>query len=327
LYGYDSDGRCRTDYYTPPNGVLDRFASSACCVAYDAAKATAEATAAAEAAKLAAGMVSIKVKKAVNLPDFDPAWLTGHTDAFVQLIVGPQTAATHHVESSANPIWDELLSFDVPASDTDQDLLILEVWDHDSLFNFWYHHDKISDLDIQFRTLTPDQWISYEEDMKTSDGNNAGKIEFEVMWVPSQTLTGTDSTSNEHDVEHNDGCPAAGQDCRSAKCCSDPGMTCYEKDDGWASCMQFCTPGVHSDDPVEYQTPWNCHVLSTTTDSCAQVGASCLDSKCCKDPNLKCYEKDEHWASCKSQCTPGIDTNDPEALQTPWSCDILHPSF
>jgi sRNA-binding protein len=211
LYGYDKNGRCRTDYYKPPNGVLDRFAKKVCCEAYEEAKAThiaavkaaaeaaakAEAAAAAaaaaaaraEAAKLAAGTLNVKIHSAENLPDFDPGWFTGKTDAFVVVTTGSQRANTNAIVHSANPTWDWSHSFNVAASDTDCDLVVVEVFDHDVPWNFFMEgnttHDKISDLDIQFRTLTPNQWVELEENMKTSEGKDAGKLKYALMWAPS----------------------------------------------------------------------------------------------------------------------------------------------
>jgi len=39
------------------------------------------------------------------------------------------------------------------------------------------------------------------------------------------------------------------------------------KDVHWSSCLTSCTPGVHEDDPIEYQTPWSCHEVGTPTPS------------------------------------------------------------
>jgi len=47
-------------------------------------------------------------------------------------------------------------------------------------------------------------------------------------------------------------------------CCNDPSMQCYEKDPYWASCKQSCTPGIDSNDPIEYQTPWTCTLLGSS---------------------------------------------------------------
>lgn len=57
-------------------------------------------------------------------------------------------------------------------------------------------------------------------------------------------------------------CVAEGTDCREARCCSDPGLTCYEKDEFFASCRDACEPGLNPDDPPQFRTPWTCRALS-----------------------------------------------------------------
>jgi len=57
-------------------------------------------------------------------------------------------------------------------------------------------------------------------------------------------------------------CSPTGQDCRSTGCCSDSSLTCFEKDQYWASCRQECTPSaVNPNDPEQYQTPWSCNAI------------------------------------------------------------------
>jgi hypothetical protein len=52
-----------------------------------------------------------------------------------------------------------------------------------------------------------------------------------------------------------------------------------------------------------------CKETSTTTDSgsqCEKDGStSCLDSKCCQAPGAKCFTKNDYWAACTGECTPG----------------------
>eukprot|EP00746_Dinoflagellata_sp_MGD_P152437 gnl/MRDRNA2_/MRDRNA2_83670_c0_seq1.p1 gnl/MRDRNA2_/MRDRNA2_83670_c0~~gnl/MRDRNA2_/MRDRNA2_83670_c0_seq1.p1 ORF type:complete len:329 (-),score=36.46 gnl/MRDRNA2_/MRDRNA2_83670_c0_seq1:349-1335(-) len=58
-------------------------------------------------------------------------------------------------------------------------------------------------------------------------------------------------------------CSGTGKNCKSTKCCTEPGMKCYEKDRYWASCKASCTPGLDQYDPPKYRTPWSCRVLSS----------------------------------------------------------------
>merc|ERR1712157_278415 len=56
--------------------------------------------------------------------------------------------------------------------------------------------------------------------------------------------------------------------------------------------------------------------------ACAADGADCRSSGCCADTSKTCYAKDEYWASCRSECTPGIWTEDPPQYRSPWACDV-----
>jgi len=150
-------------------------------------------------------------------------------------------------------------------------------------------------------------------------------VEHQTPW--SCTLLSVTTTTTTDTIA----CTASAADCRASRCCIDPSMQCFEKDQDWASCKSTCTPGIDSNDPVDHQTPWSCVILSATTTTtsgqriCALTAEDCSSSRCCADPNLICYEKNQDWATCKSACTPGIDTNDPVEFQSPWSCNELHP--
>lgn len=122
-------------------------------------------------------------------------------------------------------------------------------------------------------------------------------------------------------------CPKDGsENCLAAKCCATPGDKCYLKNSYWASCKPTCTKGIDPADPPKYQQPWSCDVLGEgpPAGDCPEDGSeNCLAAKCCKDPNMKCYMKSNYWASCKEDCSPGIDPNDPPKYQQPWSCKVV----
>jgi hypothetical protein len=59
---------------------------------------------------------------------------------------------------------------------------------------------------------------------------------------------------------------------------------------------------------------------------CAGEGEYCMRRPCCEGSGTKCYKKDSFWASCKKECEPGIDKNDPKSARTPWSCEELVPA-
>merc|ERR1712151_1285685 len=59
---------------------------------------------------------------------------------------------------------------------------------------------------------------------------------------------------------------------------------------------------------------------------CADSGEDCRSTRCCNDASMKCYEKSEYWAGCKTSCEPGIDPHDPEEYQSPWTCNLVSSS-
>lgn len=66
-----------------------------------------------------------------------------------------------------------------------------------------------------------------------------------------------------------------------------------------------------------------CEKKDKCTENIVGKGVSCLDTGCCKDPNLACYEKNTYWADCRYACMPGINKADSPDHQTPWSCRVL----
>jgi len=52
-----------------------------------------------------------------------------------------------------------------------------------------------------------------------------------------------------------------GIDCRGTRRCCSPDLVCYEKDQWWAACLHYCTPGVHQNDLPKWRTPWTCRRL------------------------------------------------------------------
>lgn len=121
------------------------------------------------------------------------------------------------------------------------------------------------------------------------------------------------------------------ENCMETGACCDPDMKCYVKDEEIAVCLRSCTPGVHVDDPLKFQTPWSCKEFGRAagpegaggraetcaaafTENCAPSGGRCCD------PGMTCYAKDETFALCLRSCTPGIHEDDPAGFRTPWTC-------
>lgn len=117
-----------------------------------------------------------------------------------------------------------------------------------------------------------------------------------------------------------DSCASSGDDCSAAKCCRDPGMNCYRKDQYWASCKRSCKKGLDPNDPLEYRTPWSCELLSADADWLFQTtsattaspvgedsGAAAIWQQCGGDgwsgpltcqPGLVCKPKNQWYSQC-----------------------------
>jgi len=76
------------------------------------------------------------------------------------------------------------------------------------------------------------------------------------------------------------------QNCKESKCCQDPTMTCFRKDNWWAACKRNCTPGLRKDDPSNFKGTW----------SCEQLGG--------RPPQLKVKRS---WFLCSSNDTCGAE--------------------
>jgi len=116
-------------------------------------------------------------------------------------------------------------------------------------------------------------------------------------------------------------CSSYGENCWKSRCCKDQDRTCYAKDRGFAECRLNCMPGIDVLESPKLQTPWSCAVVKKHS-VCSKVGHNCTKTKCCQDPDMRCYYKDPGWAECKLNCTAGINPDEPKHLQAPWSCVV-----
>jgi len=122
-------------------------------------------------------------------------------------------------------------------------------------------------------------------------------------------------------------CSQDGEDCRASQCCAQEGSTCFRKNDHWASCNATCAHNYKWENNQWNnkgdEHHWDCHALS-----CAEDGQNCMSSRCCAHYGSKCFQKDEHWASCNSTCSnnnlwEGGAWVDKGCKQ--WDCDELLP--
>jgi len=96
-----------------------------------------------------------------------------------------------------------------------------------------------------------------------------------------------------------DPCSAPGEDCRKTKCCSaqrgGAGMTCFEKDQYYASCSKEC-----GEDPKD-EKGWSCKKLGNRTKTqthCAWAGESCAAEGMCCNQGFICAVKDQYFTGC-----------------------------
>jgi len=197
------------------------------------------------------------------------------------------------------------------------DLVDAQTW----LDLFAAHHISdanwaVSDKDESCSALRPgaatSSWTS--ADLTTSGMWVRSSIRADANAGPETTRTGTTTIVAQT-------CSDASSNCMTTSCCTDPSMSCYEKNQWWGSCKASCIQGVDPNEAVEFQTPWTCAVLQQQT--CSEAYGSCMTTRCCTDPSLSCYEKDQWWGTCKDSCIQGVDPNDPVEFQTPWTCSVL----
>lgn len=56
---------------------------------------------------------------------------------------------------------------------------------------------------------------------------------------------------------------------------------------------------------------------------CAEPGEDCTASRCCTKAVMKCYEKNQYYAGCRPDCTPGLYKYDDPKHMMPWTCRSL----
>jgi len=92
-----------------------------------------------------------------------------------------------------------------------------------------------------------------------------------------------------------DPCSMVGEDCSKTKCCSTErgasGMTCFKKDQFWATCQETCQP----------QGNWSCEKLGKRANysaGCAWAGKDCAVDKLCCNRGFVCAVKDADFTGC-----------------------------
>jgi hypothetical protein len=134
-------------------------------------------------------------------------------------------------------------------------------------------------------------------------------------------------------------CSSSGTNCEATGCCRDPGTRCFQKVEGWATCLASCDAGSSYYDGNS--DPWSCKELGPKTPGEAVVfsqpvadwakqkcsdtdGGNCLETACCKDDGMQCYRKNASWGVCKQTCSSSQQGEDGQK----WSCETVglrHP--
>ncbi|XP_058203301.1 synaptotagmin-4-like isoform X3 [Rhododendron vialii] len=119
------------------------------------------------------GVLSVTVIAAENLPAVD---IMGKSDPFVVVIMkkSDQKNKTRVVNNTLNPVWNQ--TFDFVVEDGLHELLILEVWDHDT-----FGKDKMGRC---IMTLTRVILEGEFTDTFTIDGAKSGKLHLNLKWNP-----------------------------------------------------------------------------------------------------------------------------------------------
>jgi len=69
--------------------------------------------------------------------------------------------------------------------------------------------------------------------------------------------------------------------------------------------------------------PWDCSEVREEP-LCSNDDENCMETGCCNREGYTCFRKNDYWAKCTFECTPG-ESNilDPQEHREPWSCDII----
>ncbi|XP_047338397.1 synaptotagmin-4-like isoform X2 [Impatiens glandulifera] len=118
------------------------------------------------------GVLSVTVISAEDLPAVD---LMGKSDPFVVLIMkkSNQKNKSRVVNNSLNPVWNQ--TFDFVVEDALHDLLIIEVWDHDT-----FGKDKMGKV---IMTLTRAILEKEFTDTFAVDGTKSGKLNLHIKFI------------------------------------------------------------------------------------------------------------------------------------------------
>ncbi|VFQ84776.1 unnamed protein product [Cuscuta campestris] len=123
------------------------------------------------------GVLTVTVISAEELPVTD---LSGKSDPFVVITMkkSEHKSKTRVLNNTLNPVWNQ--TFDIIVEDGLRDLLILEVWDHDT-----FGKDKIGRCIMTLTRVIMEG--EYTESFEV-DGTETGKLNLHLKWTPQPIL-------------------------------------------------------------------------------------------------------------------------------------------
>ena len=110
-------------------------------------------------------------------------------------------------------------------------------------------------------------------------------------------------------------CAADYEDCYSSVCCATMEYGCYKQPTQmYAQCRPFTFGKCRSTEE------WLCpdHWLA-----CAREGTNCIDKRCCQNPALTCFHKEDNYAQCAESCEPNMRLEGDYGPASTWTCKEL----
>jgi len=116
-------------------------------------------------------------------------------------------------------------------------------------------------------------------------------------------------------------CAGPWEGCLKSKCCKEPKQRCFKKNDHWAQCRDSCRPGLDERDKQmgKHLGNWSCENFDDTplpANCSADEAENCWTTRCCTNPESKCFKKDAGWAACNATCTEAINPGDQPLVRT-----------
>jgi len=167
--------------------------------------------------------------------------------------------------------------------------------------------------DAGFECFEKNEWWAACDENCTPGINPRDEYPHNTSWSCKKLTEGGKPNADE--------CSESHENCMESRCCRDEGYKCYRKNNFWANCNDTCSPGPHAWDSD--QLAWDCSEVAEEP-LCSNDDENCLETGCCSREGYTCFRKNDYWAKCTFECTPGErNILDPEEHREPWNCDII----